>query len=52
VACGVKGISPLLAAPTAMGHEVMSLTPWATTTNVYFFKICGGPYIFAKIMIK
>jgi hypothetical protein len=27
---------------------VMSLTPWVTTADVYFFKICGEPYIFAK----
>jgi hypothetical protein len=39
---------PLLAAPTAVGHNVMSLTPWATAIDVYFWKICGGPYIFAK----
>jgi hypothetical protein len=39
---------PLLAAPTAMGHVVTSMTPWATTTDVYFCKISGGPYIFAK----
>jgi hypothetical protein len=39
---------PLLAAPTAVGHGVMSLTPWATTADVYFCKICDGPYIFAK----
>jgi hypothetical protein len=51
----------LLAAPTAVGHGVMSLTPWATAEDVYFCKICDGPYIlqncdkiniFCKIVIK
>jgi hypothetical protein len=48
VAHGVEGLGPRLAAPTAVGHGVLSLTPWATTIDVYFCKICDGPYIFAK----
>jgi hypothetical protein len=39
---------PLLAAPSAAAHGVMSLTSWATSSDVYFCKIFGGPYIFAK----
>jgi hypothetical protein len=27
---------PLLAAPGAAAHDVMSLTPWATALDVYF----------------
>jgi hypothetical protein len=34
VAHGVKATAPLLAAPTAVGHDVMFLTPWATTADV------------------
>jgi hypothetical protein len=49
VARGVKGMGPLLAAPTAAGHGVMSLMPWAATADVYFCKIFSGPYIFAKL---
>jgi hypothetical protein len=48
-------MGPFLAAPTAVGHDVMSLTPWAMATDVYFCKICGGPYILQnrdKINIK
>jgi hypothetical protein len=37
---------PLLAAPTATGHDVMSLTPWATAADVYFCKI--GDHIFLQ----
>jgi hypothetical protein len=39
---------PLVAAPTAAGHGVTSLTLWVAAADVYFGKICGGPYIFAK----
>jgi hypothetical protein len=48
VARGVKDLGPLLAAPTAVGHSVRSLTPWAMTADVYFFQICDRAYIFAK----
>jgi hypothetical protein len=27
---------PLLVAPSAVAHDVLSLTPWVTTPNVYF----------------
>jgi hypothetical protein len=39
---------PLLAATSTAAYDVMSLTPWATTPDQYFCKICAGPYIFAK----
>jgi hypothetical protein len=48
MALGVRAKGPLLAAPGAAAHDVMSLTPWATTPDVYFCYICAGPYIFAK----
>jgi hypothetical protein len=34
VAHGGKATGPLLAAPTAVGYGVMSLTPWATAGDV------------------
>jgi hypothetical protein len=32
---------PLLAAPTAVGHDVRGLVPLPTKTDVYFFKFVG-----------
>jgi hypothetical protein len=48
VLCLFHAKGPLLAAPTAVGHGVMSLPPWATAADVYFCQICGGPYIFLQ----
>jgi hypothetical protein len=47
---GVRVKGPLLAIPDAVGHDVMSLTPWLTATDVYFCKICDRTYIFAKFV--
>jgi hypothetical protein len=38
MALGVTAKGPLLAAPSAAAHSVMSLTPWATAPDVYFAK--------------
>jgi hypothetical protein len=51
----MKSKGPLLAAPTTVGHAVMSLTPWATAADVYFCKFVAD-HIFLqnrnKINIK
>jgi hypothetical protein len=47
--CFAHAKGPLPAAPTAVDHGVMYLMPWATTTDVYFCKIC---IYFCKIAIK
>jgi hypothetical protein len=47
VALGVTAKGPLLLAPSAAAHGVMSLTPWATTPDVYFAKFVPD-HIFLK----